>query len=217
MSNKYIDILEYIPKEKIIYFLIKIAKLISYPIDELDIDTVNEGISDLNCNKDCFKYCFTSNDEINFAICINGGSDNYKVKIKSNHLISERILAISKISHVSNSDLNYFKSIVLDEFKSFIYPGDENIVFCSGDECEDCEDFFIGKNWNELINKNLPLGYAGPSFLSKSARKYYFPAYLIKAFESKDKWYLEYSLDDSEFKELNTMQKELVLYVKENI
>jgi hypothetical protein len=75
---------------------------------------------------------------------------------------------------------------IRNAFAGISYPGDENLIGSPEHraECEECEgiyNFFVGKTWEEALEKDADgwLDY-GQSFFKPLAWQYYLPAFLIQ-------------------------------------
>ena len=75
---------------------------------------------------------------------------------------------------------------IKEAFGNLAYPGDENLIASAEHraECEEWQklfDFFVGKRWENCLNKKSYRKLdAGQSFFKPLAWRYYLPAFLIQ-------------------------------------
>ncbi len=111
----------------------------------------------------------------------------------------------------------YGEKLIEDIKKAFSgnkYPGDENIVGCRCEECNEYYEFFVGRTWEECFaEESYGKVCGGQSFFKPLAWHYYLPAYLIQCI--KHRWFrssFEFKeFVDEDIPELIKRQKEEII------
>ncbi len=215
-----------ISKKTLHYLLLKISNICDCEFNSDDWDAVFFGVDNCFCSENnWFEYQFSCVEPLIFYVCLKHDQDLYSIKFSSVAHEKELFYKIDSFVQILKEFEQGEESLekfIINIFDNIVYPGDRNIIGCTDEhftecsECRECYHFFKGKKWLEILdNAELPVGTAGLSFLSKRARLYFYPAYLLKSLRTMDSLYIADALNDGEANKYDTLQKETISFIKE--
>ena len=98
---------------------------------------------------------------------------------------------LQRLGSITKARSNPLIENIKEAFADVPYPGNENLISTAEhramcDECQGLYNFFVGKTWQETLDKKSD-GWLdhGQSFFLPLAWQYYLPAYLIQRISEK--------------------------------
>ena len=136
----------------------------------------------------------------------------------------EKIGAITRIMQCFENagDTQDLEILIRAAFIEYQLSDQERVINCNLDhlawcvECQEAQAYFRGKLWTALLDedKELPQSVSGLECLTLGARRYFFPAYLLKSMREKDVHLLSIALHAVGGETWTPLQEELIEFVK---
>lgn len=176
-------------------FLERGSALIAYPFDESDWDAVRFGARETNiARNEWYEYELFGEPSVKFAFAEQGDRRCVRVHIETSDSVLTRLAALARIMQCYEETSAALEILTQSAFLETQEPFQGKLMSCAPEhlaiceECQEAQEFFSGKRWIDLLQGDyrLPWGWADAVFLSKEARRYFFPAYLVSAIHNKD-------------------------------
>jgi hypothetical protein len=224
-----ITINTWIPQANLSLFLERVSTLIGYGFDDWDWDAIRFGVRDTDLKQDrWYEYELSGKPPVELAFAKAEDAKRLRVKVETEDRTAVRINALTRIMQcyeeaIGTQDL---ETLIEAAFIETSLPDQDKIVACDAahlarcPECQEALAFFGGKHWIVLLKENtslpspLPGSYAGLGFLTLEARRFFFPAYLVKAIRDKDKELLEEALGNLGQETWTPLQQQLIEFAR---
>jgi hypothetical protein len=206
-----------IPRTNLKLFLTIIASKIHSPFEEEDWDAIRFGIKNTD---EATKYAYTlfGEQQVTLLFFQHSTSQNVEVQFQTEEHLHALVEGIGRVLEVySPTSTERIEALVEEAFARNSHPPKQRITSCTMEhleiciECQEVMEIFQGKHWKELVadGKEPPKSWAGPSFLTEEARRYFLPAYLVSEFRQQGDFEI-YFERDAELLCQTPLQKALV-------
>ncbi len=215
----------WILRENLRRFLGRISQIVEYRFEDWDWDAIRFGLTDTSAaGSRWYSYDLLGVRRIGLRIAVDGDERRLRVIVDSDDTSMSSIDAVVAIMqrYEDEKESSGFASLAEDAFGSIPVPNWKKIVACDAahlsicDECQEASSFFTRRSWSSLSGAKigLPRTTAGLGFLTAEARRYFFPAYLVRAFRDNDAELLEIATDHVHLGHLTPFQHELVIFAE---
>jgi hypothetical protein len=174
-----------------------ISRWIGYAFGDADWDAIECGLLGTSAERQqWYDYALFGDDIARLNVARIEGTSLVAVKVAVPEALVEDTIALASVLRYydrGRPDLG-LANLVIAEFADLPMPKRGRLLACTREhlsQCSECQETrltFSGKRWTDFATSswNVPTGYAHIAFLSKEAKRYFFPAYLLAAAYRRD-------------------------------
>ncbi len=215
----------WIPESNLLLFLERVSARIGYRFEDWDWDAIRFGIRDTDLNQDrWYAYELSGTPPIAFAFARTEEAGRLRVNVAAEERMAVRIDALARIMQCYDptTGMRDLETLIEAAFPATPRPDPNHIVACDSAhlahclECQDALACFRDKHWMDLLREETPLprSVAGLGFITLEARRFFFPAYLVRALRDQDAELLEIALGSLERETWTPLQQELLDFAR---
>jgi hypothetical protein len=211
----------WILQDNLLLFLERVSALIGYRFEDWDWDAIRFGMRDIGVEQaHGYEYELSGAPPVKLAFAEAGDAKRLRVHVETEDHTAARIDALARIlqCYAQTTGTQDLETLIEAAFMETPAPDQSKIVACDAahfarcPECQEALSFFRGRHWIDLLRgkASLPRSYAGLELLTPEARRFFFPAYLVKAIRDKDEDLLEMALESTRPDMWTPLQQELI-------
>jgi hypothetical protein len=213
----------WVRRENLRLFLERLAALIGCRFTEDDWDAVRFGVEDaLPRDGAWYEYPLYGRITVQLAFAGMEHAERIHVRVEAPEPDLAHVLAMVRIMQCysprdESNDLEILAEVAFIDERP---PADRRVTACSDahfavcTECQEAEAFYGGRHWRDMLSdrERLPQGFAGLGFLTPEARRFFFPAYLVRGLRDTEGTLIAEALDSVKDAAWSPLQSQLIAF-----